>query len=87
MRILDQRSIAVIRLVGIVLLLIGVASALVGPAETHVFHLFEEGGRFHYEGFGFGSLMFANIAIQIAGYYIIAALCIPLGYGHLKLRW
>ncbi len=29
----------------------------------------------------------ANIAIQIAGYYIIAALCIPLGYGHLKLRW
>ena len=31
--------------------------------------------------------MFANIVIQIAGYYIIAAMCIPLGYGHLKLRW
>jgi hypothetical protein len=31
--------------------------------------------------------MFANIAIQIAGYYVIAALCIPLGYGHLKSRW
>ena len=87
MRIFDQRPIAVIRLVGIVLLLIGVASALVGPAETYVFHLFEEGGRFHYEGFGFGSLMFANIVIQIVGYYIIAALCIPLGYGHLTLRW
>ncbi len=87
MRILDQRPIAVIRFVGIVLLLIGVVSALVGPAETYVFHMFEEGGRFHYEGFGFGSLMFANIVIQIAGYYIIAALCIPLGYGHLKLRW
>ena len=57
MGILEQKSIAVIRLVGIVLLLIGVASALIGPAETYVFHLFGEGGRFHYEGFGFGSLM------------------------------
>jgi hypothetical protein len=76
-----------IRLVGAAFLLIGAGSALVGPAETHVFYLFEEGGRFHYEGFGFGSLMFANIAIQIAGYYVIAILCIPLGYGHLRLRW
>jgi hypothetical protein len=67
--------------------LIGVVSALVGPAEMHVFYLFADGGRFHYEGAGFGSLMFANIAIQIAGYYVIAVLCIPLGYGHLKLRW
>jgi hypothetical protein len=49
--------------------------------------MFQEGGRFHYEGFGFGSLMFANITIQIAGYYVIAVLCIPLGYGHLRLRW
>jgi hypothetical protein len=77
----------VIRLVGLALLVIGVVSALVGPAETYVFSLFREGGRFHYEGFGFGSLMFANIAIQIAGYYVIAALCLPLAYGHLTLRW
>jgi hypothetical protein len=49
--------------------------------------MFREGGRFHYEGFGFGSLMFGNITIQIAGYYVIALMCIPLGYGHLKLRW
>jgi hypothetical protein len=67
--------------------LIGVVSALVGPAEMHVFYLFADGGQFHYEGAGFASLMFANIAIQIAGYYVIAGLCIPLGYGHLKLRW
>ncbi len=30
--------------------------------------------------------MFGNIAAQIAGYYLIAALLIPLGYGHLKPR-
>jgi hypothetical protein len=69
------------------LLLIGVVSALLGPAETHVFYWFEDGGRFHYEGAGFGSLIFANIAVQIAGYYVIAVLCVPLSYGHLKLRW
>ena len=32
--------------------------------------------------------MFGNITIQIVGYYLIAALFIPLGYGHLKMwRW
>lgn len=87
MRISDQGATVVIRVIGAVLLLIGALCALVGPAETHVFHMFQEGGRFHYEGFGFGSLMFANITIQIGGYYVIAALCIPLGYGHLKRRW
>jgi hypothetical protein len=87
MRVSDQWATVMIRVIGAVLLLIGGVCALVGPAETHVFHMFEEGGRFQYEGFRFGSLMFANIAIQIAGYYVIAALCIPLGYGHLRLRW
>jgi len=74
-------------MIGAVLLLLGIGGALVAPAEMHVFSFFQAGGRFHYEGFGLGSLMFANITIQIAGYYVIAALCIPLGYGHLKLRW
>lgn len=87
MKISDRMATVIIRLIGAVLLLIGVLSALIGPAETHVFHMFREGGRFHYEGFGFGSLMFANIVIQIAGYYVIGALCIPLGYGHLRRRW
>jgi hypothetical protein len=86
MRITDRTAVLLTRIIGAVLLLIGGASALLAPAETHVFHMFGEGGQFHYEGFGFGSLMFANIVIQIAGYYVIAALCIPLGYAHLKLR-
>ncbi|MDY7042206.1 MAG: hypothetical protein SVX38_15220, partial [Chloroflexota bacterium] len=29
---------------------------------------------------------FGNIASQIIGYYLIAIVCIPLGYGHLKVR-
>ncbi len=87
MKISDRTAISLVRLLGIALLIIGVISALIGPLETSVFKQFQEGGPFHYEGFGFGSLMFANITIQIAGYYVIAALCLSLGYGHLKLRW
>jgi hypothetical protein len=41
---------------------------------------------FYYDGFGFGSFMFGNIAIQVIGYYAIAVICIPLGYGHLRLQ-
>ena len=54
--------------------------------ELDSFFLFSAGGRFHYDGFGFGTLMFGNIAIQTAGYYLIALLCLPLGYGHIKSR-
>lgn len=87
MRSSHRTSIIAVRCIGVALLVVGVASALVGPLETSVYAQFQEGGAFHYEGFGFGSLMFANITIQIAGYYVIAALCLPLGYGHLKRRW
>lgn len=72
--------------IGILLLLVGIAAALLGPAEMYCFYLFSEDGPFHYEGFGFGSFMFGNIACQIMGYYSIAMLCIPLGYGHLHVR-
>ena len=75
-------------LLGVILLIVGSAMAFVGPVEIYVFYLFSEGGRFHYEGFGVGSFMFANIAAQIVGYYLIAMVAIPLGYGHIKrLRW
>jgi hypothetical protein len=73
---------------GAILLLAGVAMAFTGPLEMYCFYLFSEGGRFHYQGFGFGSFMFDNIAAQIVGYYLIAVVAIPLGYGHLRrLRW
>ena len=72
--------------IGILLLLLGIGAALLGPVEMYCFYLFSEGGRFHYEGFGFGSFMFGNLASQIIGYYLIAMVAIPLGYGHLKVR-
>jgi hypothetical protein len=72
--------------IGGLLILIGGIAAFVGPVEMYCFTLFSEGGRFHYEGFGFGSFMFGNIACQIMGYYLIAIVCIPLGYGHVRLR-
>ncbi len=80
----DRRPILAV--IGGLLLLIGIAAALLGPVEMYCFYLFSEGGRFYYEGFGFGSFMFGNIASQIMGYYLIAIVLIPLGYGHLKVR-
>lgn len=73
-------------LIGIGLLAIGATAAFFGPMEMHVFTMFSEGGQFHYEGFRFGSFMFGNLAAQIIGYYFIAALLLPLGYGTLRLR-
>lgn len=72
--------------IGVLLLLGGIAIGLLGPLEMYCFYLFSAGGQYAYPGFGFGSFMFGNIASQIIGYYLIAVLAIPLGYGHLKMR-
>jgi hypothetical protein len=80
----DRRLVLVA--LGVVLLLAGIGCAFLGPVELYVFYLFSEGGRFYYEGFRFGSLMFGNIALQVAGYYLAAAVLVPLGYGHVRLR-
>jgi len=72
--------------VGIVLVLAGGALAFLGPLETECFPLFSEGGRFHYEGFGFGSFMFAVIAGQVIGYPLIGAALVAVGCGHLMMR-
>ena len=76
----------ILALIGVPLLLLGLGCAVLGPVEMHCFYLFSDGGPFHYEGFGFGSFMFGNITWQIVGYYLVAILCIPLGYAHLKTR-
>lgn len=76
----------ILEIIGGLLLFVGIVCAFMGPIELYCFYLFSEGGRFHYPGFGFGSFMFALIAWQIIGYYLIAGLCLPLGYGHLKKR-
>lgn len=76
----------ILAVIGALLLLIGIVAAFFGPVEMYCFYLFSEGGRFHYQGFGFGSFMFGNIACQIIGYYLTAMVLFPLGYGHLKVR-
>ena len=76
----------ILRITGAIFLLVGLASAFIGPLELHCFYLFSEGGPFYFDGFGFGSFMFANIASQVMGYYLIGVIGISLGYAHLKLR-
>jgi hypothetical protein len=80
----DRRPILTV--IGLLSLLVGTVAAFFGPLEMYCFYLFAEGGPFAYEGFGFGSFMFGNLALQIMGYYCIAALALPLGYSHLKAR-
>ncbi|MBN1318326.1 MAG: hypothetical protein JXA42_22800 [Anaerolineales bacterium] len=80
----DQSRILVI--FGALLLAVGAFSFLLGPIEMYCFYLFSNSGRFHYEGFGFGSFMFANIATQIIGYYTIGITAITIGYGHIQFR-
>jgi hypothetical protein len=75
-----------LRIIGVVLIVVGLVAAYYGPLEIFVFYLFSEGGRFHYDGFGIGSSWFAALVVQNIGYYIIAALFIPIGIGHVKLR-
>ena len=75
-----------LRLLGGALLLVGLVGAFYGPLEIFVFYIFSEGGQFYYDGFGMGSLWFAYLAAQNLGYYLVAAICIPLGLGHLWLR-
>jgi hypothetical protein len=84
-QILANRRLQV-RGLGAAVLLAGVGAALIGPVEVSAFYLFVEGGRFHYEGFRFGSFMFAYIALQVAGYYGIAVVGTVLGYGLVRLR-
>jgi hypothetical protein len=76
----------VLMALGAILLVAGAVCAFLGPVELYVFYLFSEGGRFYFEGFRFGSVMFGNIAVQVAGYYLAAAVLLPLGYGHVRLR-
>ncbi len=77
-----------LKAIGLVLILIGLVAAYYGPLEIFVFYLFSEGGQFYYHGFGMGSLWFAALVVQNIGYYLIAALFLPVGIGHMrKRRW
>ena len=83
-----SRQTWLLRLIGAILLGVGLIAAFLVPLEMFCFYLFSEGGVFHYEGFGFGSFMFGNISAQILGYFFIAAIALPIGYGTIQQkRW
>jgi hypothetical protein len=75
-----------LQIIGVFLLLVGLVAAYYGPLEIFVFYLFSEGGPFYYDGFGVGSFWFAYLVVQNLGYYLVAAICLPLGIGHIQLR-
>ncbi len=77
---------APLRVGGATLFLGGVFFAFVGPIEIYSFFLFSPGGRLPYAGFGIGSLLFADIATRIVGYYTLAIAGVVLGYGNPNLR-
>jgi len=85
-KIFEKAAPVGLTLIGTALLLGGLAMAIVAPLEIYCFPLFSEGGRFHFEGFRFGSLVFALIAWQVIGYNLIAVVAIPLGYGNLRRK-
>jgi hypothetical protein len=76
----------IINILGILQLAIGLLSLGIAPLEIYSFYLFSEGGRFYYDGFEVGSFLYGLIFAQIIGYYFIAFIFIPIGYGHLKLK-
>lgn len=81
-----QLTQVVCRINAVAMILVGLIAAFYGPYELFVIYLFSEGGRFYYKGFGYGSLWFAALLLQIIAYYGIAAVLLPLGFGHLKFR-
>jgi hypothetical protein len=83
---MQKRIHVLLQIIGIGLIVVGLVAAYYGPLEIYVFYFFSEGGQFFYNGFGMGSAWFAALVVQNIGYYIIAALFIPAGIGHVKRR-
>lgn len=74
------------KILGIILLIIGLVGLFYGPLEIYCFYFFSSGGPFYYEGFQIGSFWFAYLTIQNAAYYIVAFLLIPIGIGTVRLE-
>lgn len=75
-----------IRIFGILLLAMGLFSLFCIPTEFTSFYAFIDGGNNYYEGFGFGSLMFAFIVFSAMAYSSLALLGIPFGIGNITLK-
>ncbi len=75
-----------IRIIGWGLLLAGVFLMILAPYEATTFSYFKEGGRFHYQGYGIGSLMFLIILAQVEIYGLVGILFFFLGLGHIRAK-
>jgi hypothetical protein len=76
----------ILKTIGILSIIIGIIFSIIAPLEIYTYYFFSDGGRFHYEGFGIGSFMFAAITFQIIAYYLIGIVFLILGFGHIKLK-
>ena len=83
---LMDKKVLFIKIIGFILLIGGLFSLFLVPAEFTAFYAFSEGGNFYYEGFGFGSLMFTFIILNSMIYFAIAFFGIPLGIGNITLK-
>ena len=79
-----KKRLLLIRIAGILFLFTGLVSLFAFPAEFTSFYSFSNGGAFNYEGFGFGSILFAVILICVFMYAALALICIPVGIGNIK---
>jgi len=81
-----MKSLSIIKysIIGYLLLLLGILLFVIVQFELFTFYQFSVGGKFHFEGFGFGSFMFGFITLQVVMYSFIGTIFIIIGYGHIK---
>jgi hypothetical protein len=74
------------KILGWIVILIGLVGLYYGPLEIYCFYMFSSLGQFNYEGFTIGSFMFAYLVAQNCIYYLVAIFLIPIGIGLAKQR-
>ena len=82
----DSRPALWMRLIGLLILSIGLVGLYYGPLEIYCFYMFSPGGVLEMTNFDIGTLMFTYLAIQNMGYYAVAALALPMGIGIIRGR-
>lgn len=83
---MSRFTLRLVQTIGLVLVFTGLVAAYFAPLEIYVLYLFSAGGSLAYDGFRVGTLWFAVLVVMNLGYYAVAAICLPAGIGHLKLR-
>jgi len=79
-----KKRLLLIKIIGMLFLITGLTSLFACPAELTSFYAFSNGGAYAYEGFGFGSIMFAVISGSVLIYAALVMICIPIGIENIK---